>query len=189
MRRRTARASSCSPSTASRAVSGPVHLNRALREAGLIETRSELGRDMLDAGASEAFAMCRPSDRARVREAARAHRRGEGAARAAATASRRCSTRRGSARTGSIIRARASSSPSRAADRWFTYYYWLDDDRAPDYARTVDIHRKPGYDPVELFMDPAIRFPVLKVGSDAREAEAARLARAARRHRRSTRRW
>ena len=52
-----------------------------------------------------------------------------------------------------------------AADRWFTYYYWLDDDRAPDYARTVDIHRKPGYDPVELFMDPDIRFPVLKVGS------------------------
>jgi len=50
------------------------------------------------------------------------------------------------------------------ADRWFTYYYWLDDDRAPDYARTVDIHRKPGYDPVELFMDPAIRFPMLKVG-------------------------
>ena len=52
-----------------------------------------------------------------------------------------------------------------AADRWFTYYYWLDDDRAPDYARTVDIHRKPGYDPVELFMDPAIKFPMLKVGS------------------------
>jgi hypothetical protein len=39
-------------------------------------------------------------------------------------------------------------------DRWFTYYYWLDDARAPDYARTVDIHRKPGYDPVELFLDP-----------------------------------
>jgi len=50
------------------------------------------------------------------------------------------------------------------ADRWFTYYFWLDDDRAPDYARTVDIHRKPGYDPVELFVDPAIRFPTLKVG-------------------------
>ena len=50
------------------------------------------------------------------------------------------------------------------ADRWFTYYYWLDDARAPDYARTVDIHRKPGYDPVELFMDPDIRFPMLKVG-------------------------
>ncbi len=39
-------------------------------------------------------------------------------------------------------------------DAWFTYYYWLDDDRAPDFARTVDIHRKPGYDPVELFLDP-----------------------------------
>ena len=39
---------------------------------------------------------------------------------------------------------------------WFTYYYWLDDALAPDFARTVDIHRKPGYDPVELFLDPAI---------------------------------
>ncbi len=45
------------------------------------------------------------------------------------------------------------------ADRWFSYYYWLDDERAPDFARTVDIHRKPGYDPVELFVDPAIRMP------------------------------
>ncbi|WP_258318992.1 alkaline phosphatase family protein [Streptomyces griseorubiginosus] len=39
-------------------------------------------------------------------------------------------------------------------DAWFTYYYWLDDDRAPDFAQLVEIHRKPGYDPVELFMDP-----------------------------------
>jgi hypothetical protein len=46
---------------------------------------------------------------------------------------------------------------------WFTYYYWLDDARAPDFARTVDIHRKPGYDPVELFVDPAIRNPKLYV--------------------------
>ncbi|MFL2862110.1 MAG: hypothetical protein ACJ0BJ_05925 [Pirellulales bacterium] len=42
---------------------------------------------------------------------------------------------------------------------WFTYYFWMDDARAPDYARTVDIHRKPGYDPVELFLDSGIRFP------------------------------
>ncbi len=48
--------------------------------------------------------------------------------------------------------------------RWFTYYHWLDDDRAPDYARTVDIHSKPGYDPVELFVDPAIRFPKARLG-------------------------
>jgi len=49
-------------------------------------------------------------------------------------------------------------------DAWFTYYYWNDDAKAPDYARTVDIHRKPGYDPVELFIDPAIAVPQLKVG-------------------------
>jgi hypothetical protein len=50
-------------------------------------------------------------------------------------------------------------------DRWFSYYFWFDDARAPDYARTVDIHRKPGYDPAELFVDPAIRVPALKVGA------------------------
>ena len=42
-----------------------------------------------------------------------------------------------------------------AGNAWFTYYYWLDDAMAPDFARCVDIHRKPGYDPVELFKDPA----------------------------------
>ena len=46
---------------------------------------------------------------------------------------------------------------------WFTYYYWLEDARAPDFARCVDIHRKPGYDPVELFLDPKIKFPKLKI--------------------------
>jgi hypothetical protein len=49
------------------------------------------------------------------------------------------------------------------SDRWFSYYYWLDDERAPDFARTVDIHRKPGYDPVELFIDPAFLLPKLRV--------------------------
>ena len=42
-------------------------------------------------------------------------------------------------------------------DAWFNYYYWLDDALAPDFARTVDIHRKPGYDPVELFMTSKLR--------------------------------
>ena len=51
-----------------------------------------------------------------------------------------------------------------APHAWFTYYFWLDDARAPDFARTVEIHRKPGYDPVELFLDPAIRMPPLTVG-------------------------
>ncbi len=42
-------------------------------------------------------------------------------------------------------------------DQWFAYYWWLDDARAPAFARTVDIHRKPGYDPVELFIDMPAR--------------------------------
>ena len=49
------------------------------------------------------------------------------------------------------------------ADAWFAYPYWLDDRRAPDFARTVDIHRKPGYDPCELFVDPAISFPAFRM--------------------------
>lgn len=46
---------------------------------------------------------------------------------------------------------------------WFSYYWWEEGRGAPDYARTIDIHRKPGYDPVELFIDPKIRFPMLKI--------------------------
>ena len=48
-------------------------------------------------------------------------------------------------------------------DAWFTYYFWDDDALAPDYARTIDIHRKPGYDPCELFIDPAIKLPKLQI--------------------------
>ncbi len=47
---------------------------------------------------------------------------------------------------------------------WFTYYYWLDDDHAPDFARGVEIHRKPGYDPAELFFDPADRSAKARAG-------------------------
>jgi hypothetical protein len=50
-------------------------------------------------------------------------------------------------------------------DAWFTYYYWLDDQRAPDFARTVEIHRKPGYDPAELFLDPADRMVKLRAAA------------------------
>ena len=51
----------------------------------------------------------------------------------------------------------------RSPDAWFTYYFWENDALAPDYARTIDIHRKPGYDPCELFLDPALRFPKLDI--------------------------
>jgi hypothetical protein len=52
-----------------------------------------------------------------------------------------------------------------APDRWFAYPWWLDDGLAPDFARTVDIHRKPGYDPAELFLDPALRAPRLRIAA------------------------
>ena len=42
---------------------------------------------------------------------------------------------------------------------WQAYYWWLDDAKAPAYSRTVDIHRKPGYDPCELFFDPQLWWP------------------------------
>ena len=108
--------------------------------------------ELLDAGASRGLRRRRPSARARLREATRATWRA--CASALPASRRRARARRGgqARRTASTTRARASSSRSRAARFWFSYYYWLDDARAPDFARTVDIHRKPGYDPVELFL-------------------------------------
>ena len=61
-------------------------------------------------------------------------------------------------------RGRASWSRLSAPDRWFSYYWWEDDAKAPDYARTVDIHRKPGYDPMELFIDPKLPAAKLRLG-------------------------
>ena len=46
---------------------------------------------------------------------------------------------------------------------WFTYYHWLDDACAPDFARTVDIHRKHGYDPCELLLDPKLPLPMARI--------------------------
>ena len=145
-------------------VTRPVHINRALREAGLLAVRDELGTDALDAGASEAFAVAdHQVAHVYVRESG-AHCRSQSNRGAAAGRRRGARSRGACARRASITSAPASSwrSPPRTA--WFTYYYWLDDARAPDFARTVDIHRKPGYDPAELFLDPAIPMPKLKIG-------------------------
>ncbi|MEM9029804.1 MAG: nucleotide pyrophosphatase/phosphodiesterase family protein [Pseudomonadota bacterium] len=144
-------------------VTDAIHINRALRTAGYIRVREEMGREQLDPGASLAFAMAdhqiahvylQPSaPKAEIKvllerldgvemvldeEGKRAH----GLAHP---------------RSGDLVAVSH-------ADRWFSYYYWTDDNRAPDYARTVDIHRKPGYDPVELFFDPAYRSPKFAAG-------------------------
>jgi predicted AlkP superfamily pyrophosphatase or phosphodiesterase len=146
-----------------RDVSRPVHINRALREHGHIAVRTELGRELLDAGASRAFAVAdHQVAHVYVNDPART-----GAVRAVlerVPGIERVLDGEGKKAFG-VDHPRSGELVAIAApDAWFTYYYWLDDRRAPDFARTVEIHRKPGYDPVELFLDPAIRMPPLTVG-------------------------
>jgi predicted AlkP superfamily pyrophosphatase or phosphodiesterase len=144
-------------------VSSPVHLNRVLREHGLLAVRDELGHEMLDAGASTAFAVADHqvahvyvNDPAKLHEVRGILERTPGVE-AVLGAAEKQTFRIDHPRAGDLIAIAAKNS-------WFTYYFWRDDRRAPDFARTVEIHRKPGYDPVELFLDPAIRIPALTVG-------------------------
>jgi len=140
-------------------VNRAIHVNRLLREEGWLAVKEELGRELLDAGASQAFAVADHQvahvylnnkaiandvqsllDKTPGIEHVLDHR-----------AQNDLSVRH--ERAGDLIAVAKE-------DAWFTYYYWQDDARAPDFARTVDIHRKPGYDPVELFLDPTI--PLVK---------------------------
>ena len=146
-----------------REVSRPIHLNRVLREHGLIAVRDELGHEMLDPGASAAFAVADHqvahiyvNDRAKLNDVRTILERVSGVEAVLGDDEKQLA-HIAHARAGDLI---AVSEP----DSWFTYYFWQDDSRAPDFARTVEIHRKPGYDPVELFLDPAIRMPPLSVG-------------------------
>ena len=146
-------------------VSQPVHINRVLRRHGYLSVRREpLGWETLDCGASRAFAVAdhqvahvyvqRPDDikaiklllkttdgvdlildRAEQREFGIDHER-----------------------SGELVVVADKNA-------WFTYYFWDDNRLAPDYARTIDIHRKPGYDPVELFIDPKLSFPKLRIAN------------------------
>jgi predicted AlkP superfamily pyrophosphatase or phosphodiesterase len=145
-------------------VSRPVHPNRILRSARLVAYRMELGREVIDIGGSEAFAMADHQiahvyvrDPARVAEVRTLFDGVPGVGEVLDEAGKR-EYGLDHERSGELV---LIAEP----DSWFTYYYWEDDAKAPDYARTVDIHRKPGYDPVELFLDPAIRVPPLAIGS------------------------
>lgn len=152
-------------------VSGSVSVNRFLRREGLLAVRERLGRELLDAGASRAFAVAdhqvahvyvrRGEDIPSVRRAL------EGLEGVDLVLDREGQAAFGldHPRSGELV---VVAKP----DRWFDYYYWLDEGKAPDFAPTVDIHRKPGYDPAELFFDESRGFPRLRA---ARKLLASRL--------------
>ena len=143
-------------------VKRPIHLNREFRKKGWLAVKEELGLEMLDCGQSRIFGVadhqvCHlyANDSSALTEARRLLEKTEGiAAVLDQTGKRQAGVFH--ERSGDLIAVAED-------DAWFTYYYWLDDKRAPDFARCVDIHRKPGYDPVELFLNPAIRFPRCKI--------------------------
>jgi predicted AlkP superfamily pyrophosphatase or phosphodiesterase len=134
-----------------RPVRKPVEINRALRRAGLLAVQETVAGELLDTGASRAFAVAdHQVAHVYVRDPADAGltrgelERLEGVSEVLDV--------KGKEAVG-LDHARAGELVAVAApDAWFTYYYWLDDARAPDFARTVEIHRKPGYDPAELFL-------------------------------------
>lgn len=141
----------------------PVDINRALRREGMLEVYTQDGREQLDPWTSRAFAVADhqvahvyvadDADLPRVREIIRALPGVDEVLDRAAQARYGLDHER----SGELV---VVAEPG----AWFTYYYWLDDDRAPEFARGVDIHRKPGYDPAELFFDPADRFAKAKAG-------------------------
>jgi predicted AlkP superfamily pyrophosphatase or phosphodiesterase len=143
-------------------VDTPVSLNRIFREQGWLTIKEELGLELLDAGASKVFAVADhqiahvylndPS----VENAVRRLLEKTPGVETVLAGPEKVSACIDHIRAGDLI---AVAQPN----AWFNYYYWLDDRRAPDFARTVDIHRKPGYDPVELFLDPALPLPKLKI--------------------------
>ena len=145
-------------------VDTPVHLNRIFREQGWLTVKEEFGLEILDAGASKVFAVAdhqvahiylNPADAGLEKSVRALLEKTPGVEKVLGGAEKTLAGIEHS-RAGDLIAVAAENA-------WFTYYYWLNDARAPDFARTVDIHRKPGYDPVELFLDPKITFPKLKI--------------------------
>ncbi|CAN5918893.1 alkaline phosphatase family protein [soil metagenome] len=144
-------------------VSRPVHLTRVLREHGYIAVREERGLELLDPGASQAFAVADHqvahvyvNDLSKLNEVRRLLEQVPGVERVLGP-EEKAAWHLDHERAGELVVVAD-------ADSWFTYYYWLDDQKAPDFARVVDIHKKPGYDPVEMFADPQIKFLMAKVG-------------------------
>jgi predicted AlkP superfamily pyrophosphatase or phosphodiesterase len=141
-------------------VNRPIHINRILRENGLIAIREEQGLELLDCGASQAFAAADHQiahiyikDKSKIDTIKSLLQNIKGIAKVLDEQGKK-EYNLNHDRSGDLVLMAET-------DSWFTYYYWLDDAKAPDFARCVDIHKKPGYDPVELFMDP--KNPLIKL--------------------------
>jgi len=145
-------------------VKNVIYPNRVFREKGWLSIKDELGLDYLDCGGSRAFAITdhqvahiylqdeSPRFRKEVRSCLENM---EGVEKVLEGDARK---------EGGLHHHRAGDFVVFSAeDSWFAYYHWLDDSLAPDFARCIDVHRKYGYDPAELFVDPNISFPTLKV--------------------------
>ena len=137
-------------------VSKPIHLNRILRENGLLAIRTEGGLELLDAGASKAFVVADHqvahvyiNDVSVTNQVKKILENVEGVELILDKEGQKLHHLNHHRSGDFVIMATAES--------WFTYYFWMDDAKAPDYARCVDIHKKPGYDPVEMFMTSKLR--------------------------------
>ncbi|HEY0056985.1 MAG TPA: nucleotide pyrophosphatase/phosphodiesterase family protein [Pedobacter sp.] len=137
-------------------VTQPIHLNRILREKGLLGIRTERGLELLDAGASQAFAVADHQiahiyiNDFSIKEQVRQILESTIGVELILDKKEQASYGIDHERSGDFVVMANEAS-------WFTYYFWLDDTKAPDYARSVDIHKKPGYDPVEMFMTSKAR--------------------------------
>lgn len=143
-------------------VNNPISINRELRKGGYLKVRTELGRELLDPDASTAFAVADHqiahiyiNDKTKT-EKIQNLVKGLNGVEDVFGEEDKIINHLDNPRSGELIAIAEKSS-------WFTYYYWLDPQKAPDFATTVDIHRKPGYDPVELFIDPNINWVKLKI--------------------------
>jgi predicted AlkP superfamily pyrophosphatase or phosphodiesterase len=133
-------------------VKASVPLNQKLRDASLLATRNIHEKEYLDLEYSNAFAMVDHQiahiyvkkgfeDKAR-----KVLENVDGVDTVLTSVEKKKLKIDHKERTGDII---ALSD----RDKWFNYNWWYDGERAPKFARTIDIHRKPGYDPLELCLD------------------------------------
>ncbi|MDO9551242.1 alkaline phosphatase family protein [Rhodonellum sp.] len=144
-------------------VNHPIHINRILRKEGYIVVKDEQGLETLDAGTSKVFAVAdhqlahiHVKDKNDIPKVKLLLENTPGIELVLDEEGKKA-FHIDHERAGDLVVVADK-------DSWFTYYFWLDDAKAPDYARCVDIHKKPGYDPVEMLADPKIKFLKATVG-------------------------